>query len=153
MKPIRKIMFPVDLSEASPKVAPMARLMAEQFGAELHVVFAARAMDHYVGVYVPYPQVADFESKIFQGAEKKLNEFIRENLGGLTIVARVVAGYPAEEILRYADEEKIDLIIMGTHGRKGLERIVFGSVADYVVKKARMPVLTVNPYRQARPAA
>jgi nucleotide-binding universal stress UspA family protein len=58
----------------------------------------------------------------------------------------VVLGDAAEEILNYAKTEGIDLIIMGTHGRKGIERIIFGSVAERVVKKSPIPVLTVNPY-------
>ena len=62
--------------------------------------------------------------------------------------ARVVLGDPAEEILNYAQAEGIDLIIIGTHGRKGLERIIFGSVAERVLKKSPVPVLTVNPYRR-----
>ncbi len=61
--------------------------------------------------------------------------------------AEVVSGDPAEEIMRYAETEGVDLIVMGTHGRKGLERIIFGSVAEQVVKNAPVPVLVVNPYK------
>jgi nucleotide-binding universal stress UspA family protein len=59
-----------------------------------------------------------------------------------------VQGDPAEEILKYIAQEKVDLVIMGTHGRKGLDRVLFGSVANEVVKKSPVPVLTINPYRQ-----
>jgi len=59
----------------------------------------------------------------------------------------VVQGDPAEEILKYVESEKVDLVIMGTHGRKGLDRILFGSVANEVVKRSPAPVLTINPYR------
>jgi nucleotide-binding universal stress UspA family protein len=58
-------------------------------------------------------------------------------------------GDAAEEILKYVRSEGIDLIIMGTHGRKGLEKIVFGSVAERVVQKSPVPVLTINPYGKA----
>ena len=54
-------------------------------------------------------------------------------------------GSPAEKILALAKKEKIDLIIMGAHGRTGLDRVIFGSVADKVVKSASCPVLTVHP--------
>lgn len=60
---------------------------------------------------------------------------------------KVVVGNPAEEILKYADEQGIDLITMGTHGRKGLKRTLMGSVAEHVIKHAAVPVMTANPLR------
>jgi nucleotide-binding universal stress UspA family protein len=57
----------------------------------------------------------------------------------------VVTGYAAEEILGVAEGEDADMIVMGTHGRKGIDRILFGSVAEKVVKGAKCPVLTVRP--------
>ena len=60
---------------------------------------------------------------------------------------QVLIGYAAEEILTRANDEGADLIVMGTHGRKGIDRILFGSVAEKVVKNASMPVLTVRPNR------
>jgi len=59
---------------------------------------------------------------------------------------KVVAGDPSEEILRYIQEEGIDLVVMGTHGRKGLDKVIFGSVAERVVKSAPVPVMVVNPF-------
>jgi nucleotide-binding universal stress UspA family protein len=61
--------------------------------------------------------------------------------------AHVLTGDPGEEIVNYAEQEKMDLILIGTHGRKGVDRILFGSVAEHVVKNSRIPVLTLNPYR------
>ena len=58
----------------------------------------------------------------------------------------IILGDAAEEVLNYVQSEGIDLVIMGTHGRKGLEHIIFGSVAERVVKQSPVPVLTVNPY-------
>ena len=61
--------------------------------------------------------------------------------------SKVVTGDPAEEIVKFADEQGIDLIVMGTHGRKGLDRTLMGSVADHVIKNASAPVFTINPLR------
>ncbi|MCI5122570.1 MAG: universal stress protein, partial [Candidatus Electrothrix sp. AUS4] len=61
---------------------------------------------------------------------------------------KVLTGDVSEEILQYSKEIHCNLIVMGTHGYKGLERIMFGSVADKVVKNACCPVMTINPYRQ-----
>jgi nucleotide-binding universal stress UspA family protein len=60
---------------------------------------------------------------------------------------RVLVGDIGEEILHYIQSAGIDLVMIGTHGRKGIERIVFGSVADRVVKSSSVPVLTINPHK------
>ena len=70
--------------------------------------------------------------------------------GGTLISAvssKVLSGDVGEEVVKYAEQKKVQLIVMGTHGYKGLERIMFGSVAEKVVKTAHCPVLTLNPYR------
>jgi len=59
----------------------------------------------------------------------------------------VVAGDASEEIINYIESQGIDLIIMGTHGRKGLDKVMFGSVAERGVKTSPVPVLVVNPYK------
>ena len=61
--------------------------------------------------------------------------------------AKVLSGDVAEEIINYTESQGIDMIIMGTHGYKGLEKVLFGSVAEKVVKTAPCPVLTINPYK------
>jgi nucleotide-binding universal stress UspA family protein len=145
----KKILFPVDLSEVSPKIAPYVKEVASKFEAEVHLVFVARILQHFVSIYVPHPSVRNFEAEIVKGAERKLEEFVEEHFQGVSPKAKVVLGDAAEEILNYVQSEGIDLVIMGTHGRKGLEKIVFGSVAERVVKKSPVPVLTVNPYGKA----
>ena len=88
------------------------------------------------------------ESAIIEGAKKKLEEFKQTYFPEQTTAkSSVVSGYASEEILNYAKLEHIDLIIMGTHGRKGIEKIMFGSVADRVIKTSPVPVLIVNPYK------
>jgi nucleotide-binding universal stress UspA family protein len=145
----KKILFPVDLSEVSPKIAPYVKEVASKFEAEVHLLFVARILQHFVSIYVPHPSVRNFEAEIVKGAERKLEEFVEEHFQGVSPKAKVVLGDAAEEILNYVKSEGIDLVIMGTHGRKGLEKIVFGSVAERVVKKSPVPVLTVNPYGKA----
>ena len=76
-----------------------------------------------------------------------LNVVVEDN--HLPAKGQVLIGYEAEEILNRAREEKAELIVMGTHGRKGIDRILFGSVAEKIVKNADMPVLTVRPSEPA----
>lgn len=150
MKFFKKILFPVDLSEVSPMLAPWVRDLAIIFDAEVHLLFVARRLEHFTVVYVADQSIESFERQIVQGAEQSLDEFVKshfESKGLDRCVTRVVQGDAAEEILEYVRSEDIDMIIIGTHGRKGLERILFGSVADYVVKMSTVPVLTVHPYR------
>jgi nucleotide-binding universal stress UspA family protein len=148
MQHFKKILFPVDLSEVSPKLVPYVKEMAVRFGAEVHLLFVARILQHFTSIYVPHPSVNKFEAEMVKGAEKRLQEFVDEHFRDDSPKAQVVLGDPAAEILNYAQAEGIDLIIIGTHGRKGLEHIIFGSVAERVVKKSLVPVLTVNPYKE-----
>jgi len=88
--------------------------------------------------------VENFENEIVLGAETKMEEFFRSIFRPKT---KILIGDIAEEILNYIKLEEIDLVIIGTHGRKGMDRIIFGSVAERVIKSAPVPVLSVNPYR------
>ena len=83
-----------------------------------------------------------------QSAEKKMESFLKENLDEtISCDSKILAGDVAEEIISYAEREKAGLIVMGTHGYKGLEKVLFGSIAEKVVKTAPCPVLTINPYK------
>ncbi|TAN46860.1 MAG: universal stress protein, partial [Candidatus Methanoperedens sp.] len=62
----------------------------------------------------------------------------------LSVEKWIVKGHPAEEILKLADEQSVDMIVMGTLGRSGIEKFVLGSVADKVIRNSRIPVLTVR---------
>jgi nucleotide-binding universal stress UspA family protein len=61
--------------------------------------------------------------------------------------AVVVAGDASEEIINYIEDQQIDLVVMGTHGRKGMDKIMFGSVAERVLKLSPVPVMVVNPHK------
>ncbi len=148
MKEFKKILFPVDLSESSPKLVPYVTTMAEKFGAEIHLLFVARVFQYFSGIYVPHPSISKFEDEIVEGAKKRLKEFTEEYFSDFPETkAEVVPGDISEEILKYTGSKGIDLLILGTHGRKGLEKVVFGSVAERVAKTSPVPVLLVNPYK------
>jgi nucleotide-binding universal stress UspA family protein len=95
---------------------------------------------------VPHGNLQKFQEETLKAAQEKMSATAQEAFKGFKKVeARVVQGAPADKILEVAKKEGVDLIIMGTHGRKGLERAIFGSVCDRVVRSAPCPVLTVNP--------
>ncbi|MCL2123671.1 MAG: universal stress protein [Desulfovibrionaceae bacterium] len=144
---LSKILCAVDLSEHSKQVAQYAAMLAKSTGAQLIVIYTAPSLSQYVGFHVPPNTIENFVGEIVSGAEKSMETFVAENFAGLPVVSKVLIGYAAEEIINRADEEDVDMIIMGTHGRKGIDRILFGSVAEKVVKNAKQPVLTIRPAR------
>ena len=144
----KKILVPVDFSENSPKLIKAAADIAEKLGSELYVVFVVQNFEDYSGFFVPHMPIAQFEEEMFQSAEKKMESFLSENLGSKTSCSsKVIKGDVAEEITDYAEKNDISLIVMGTHGYKGLEKVLFGSVAEKVVKTSPCPVMTINPYK------
>lgn len=148
MEDFRKILYPVDLSEVSSKIVPYVLTLAHKFNAEIHMLFVISSLEHYATFYIPHPSLDKFEQELTKGADQKLREFAREFLNDYPSVRmEVLHGDPAEEIVKYVESQGIDLIVMGTHGRKGLEKVIFGSVADQVVKRSPVPVMTVNPHR------
>jgi nucleotide-binding universal stress UspA family protein len=147
MVDFKNILFPVDLSESSIKILPFVRYIVKKFGGKVHLLFVVRDLQHYLGLYVPHPSIEGFTGELEKGAIRKLKEFYEEHMEGMgEVKLSTILGDPAEEILKYARENGMDLIIMGTHGRKGLDRVFFGSVAEKVVKQSPVPVLTINPH-------
>ncbi|MCK5192249.1 MAG: universal stress protein [Desulfobulbaceae bacterium] len=145
---VDKILVPVDFSENSNKIARYGAFVAKQFGAEIHLLFVAQIFQDYSEFFVPHMPVIQFEEDLVASAENRMVSFVEENLEkDFTGSVKVLAGDAAETILEYAQEQEIDMIVMGTHGYKGLEKVLFGSVAEKVVKMSSCPVLTVNPYK------
>lgn len=148
MNEIKKILVPVDFSENSKKILQSAIMLAGKFKAHLSVVFVVQSFDDYSGFFVPHIPIAQFEEEMVQAAKEKMTSFLAENMDkAQPHDAKVLRGDVADEILRMVEEGRFDLIVMGTHGYKGLEKVLFGSVAEKVVKWAACPVLTINPYR------
>ncbi|MCR4666184.1 MAG: universal stress protein [Desulfovibrio sp.] len=145
MKEIKKILCAVDLSEHSKQVAEYACTLAKNLGASVLVVYTAPSLSQYVGFHVPPNTIENFVGEIVTGAEESMQSFVAENFPNVEAKGQVLIGYAAEEILNRAKEDNVDMIVMGTHGRKGIDRILFGSVAEKVVKNATIPVLTIRP--------
>ena len=145
MKEIKKILCAVDLSEHSKEVAEYAVLLAKGLNASVLVVYTAPSLSQYVGFHVPPNTIENFVGEIVDGAVKNMENFVADNFKGVKASGKVITGYAAEEILHYATEIDADLIIMATHGRRGIDRILFGSVAEKVVKNAIQAVLTIHP--------
>ncbi|WP_291330199.1 universal stress protein [Desulfovibrio sp. UCD-KL4C] len=145
MVTIKKILCAVDFSEYSPVVADYASTIAKTMGAEIICLYVAPSLDQYVGFHVPPSSIENFVGEIVTGADTTMEKFIEDNFKDETTKGKVLTGYAAEEILTFAKSAKVDMIVMGTHGRTGIDRILFGSVAEKIVKAAICPVLTIRP--------
>lgn len=145
MRAIKKILCAVDLSDMSAQVAEQAVTFAKVFGAQVLVVYAAPSSSQYAGFEIRPKALATFMEELALGSEEQMRAVMKTHFLDVLAESSIVKGFPAEEILAEARRWGADLIIMGTHGRKGMDLLLFGSVAEKVVKGADVPVLTVNP--------
>lgn len=152
MVDFKKILFPVHLAEMSPRVAPYVNAVAEKFDSEIHLLHVARGFGHYVDVYVvedPETKfkklVSNLEKEISTGAKGRLLEFKEKYFADYpNIISKVSTGNIYEEILRYADAEEIDLIIMGAYRKTFTDRFIFGAVAEKVAELSTVPVMLIK---------
>ena len=145
MKPFEKILTAIDFSESSDFAFDYALTLARQFQAELTVMHVINEPVDLRGFYVPHISFEQLEKEIEEGAEKMMEKFCQTKMGDFTrYTTAVVAGIPYEEILRKAEETGASLIVLGTHGRTGIDHLIFGSTAERVVRSAACPVLTIR---------
>lgn len=149
MESLKKIAFCTDFSENSDQAFDLAFDLAQKYQAQLALV-------HVVPPLVfPSPVMEDFISEqanlqFYKDAVQRSMEQIESTyLGKMgdykNALVRVLSGHPASEILNFIDQEKIDLVVMGTHGFTGLAHFFLGSTAEKVVRRATCSVLTVHP--------
>jgi nucleotide-binding universal stress UspA family protein len=148
MVEIRTILVPVDFSEVAPILAKWAKGFAKQLNAKIILTYVLEDLSTYEGIFVDLKTLTELENTLYEGAKKSMEDFLKEHFSDFPDVEPVLEkGDVVETILRVAQEKGADLIVIGTHGRKGLDRILFGSVAEGVVKNSPIPVVTLNPYR------
>lgn len=141
MRNVDQILFPVDFSEDSKMVFPVAVDLAKRFDATLHVLHVMRPMALPV-----WPMVdAGQNDELRQSALKRCDEQVREFTSDARTEYHVVEGTPRDEIHRFADEHEVDLLTLSTHGRSGIKRFVMGSTAERLVRTAPCNVLVVRP--------
>ena len=148
MFPFKKVLCPTDFSEASLCGLKLANKMSKLWDVEVVVLNVHKPIPH-----LPKPRVEASEVTFdMEQYEKVVIEDARQNLAevsgrlldeGLVPKLEVRIGNPAQEILSVAEEEEVDAILIATHGRTGIKHIVFGSVAQRVVRRAKCPVVTI----------
>jgi nucleotide-binding universal stress UspA family protein len=145
---LRKILLPTDFSGCANYALPFAAAIARATQAVVicvHVVEPIVPAVGYTGLAEPMP-MAEISEQLEDSAERQLPQLAEcEDLRGLKVEEVIVHGDPAAEIVRVAAEREADLIVVSSHGRTGLGRIIFGSTAEAVVRHASCPVLVVKP--------
>jgi len=145
MKPFTKILTAIDFSENSECAFDYALTLATQFGAELTIVHVINEPVDLRGFYVPHISFEQLEKEIEESAVKMMDAFCSSKLGTFTnYKTSILTGIPCDEITAAAARIDASLIVLGTHGRTGLDRILFGSTAERVVRSAGCPVMTVR---------
>jgi nucleotide-binding universal stress UspA family protein len=144
---VRRVLAPVDFSDASETAIQHAKEIAFTYGAEidlLHVVEEPFYPPEY-GLGSPA-----FPSKeVLENVEKQLGDLAREKIGYEHVMIEAQTGTPARKILEYVDENEIDLVVIATHGRSGIDRVLLGSVAERVLRQSPKPVFVVKPDRKS----
>jgi nucleotide-binding universal stress UspA family protein len=143
---LHRILVPTDFSKYSHHALTYAAAFAEKFGAELYLLHVVQDL----AVFIPdmitvappvLPTVKQLTEAVYAAFDRLIEE---QQLQQLDIHREVREGSPFYEIVRFASEENIDLIVLGTHGHTGLAHVLLGSVTEKVVRKSPCPVLTVR---------
>lgn len=143
---LNKILCPVDFSVYSEKAIAYAKELARKFDSKLYIMHVIYEPAEFTGFYVPHISFDKIKSEIKTGAQKLMDEFVNKNLKDFSNFEVVVTlGDPSDEIVKFSEDKDIDLIIIGSQGKKGIEKFVFGSTAEKVVKRAKCPVMCVKP--------
>lgn len=145
MTKIKSILVAVDFSEVSVKAMQFALDLAEQLDAKLAVAHTVSMTD----INLPAEGSAEFNKKLTQQEleknKEKLNQFVKELANGnIEINEHICLGDPQDEINKIANSINPDMIVVGTHGRKGISHLLMGSVAESIVRNATVPVTCVR---------
>ncbi|MCS6847468.1 MAG: universal stress protein [Anaerolineae bacterium] len=150
----KKILVPLDGSRFAEGALPYAKMLAEYSGGQIELLRIAVHPSSYV--YVNDPATL---ASLYDSDRAHCEEYLQKVAAGLqastslTVTTAVLEGPVADAILDRAEETNADLIVMSTHGRSGMERWLLGSVAEKVVRGAKIPVMLVRPKQTGTPAA
>ena len=146
MVSIRQILVPTDFSDPADAALKYARALAEEFHSHLHIFYVVPEPYIYPwGTEISTLPLADLMAQSEALSNTRLAELIPKDeapQGGLTTSTAI--GTPVDRILKYIEDSHIDLVVMGTHGRGAMGHLLLGSVAERIVRRSPVPVLTVK---------
>jgi nucleotide-binding universal stress UspA family protein len=142
---LTKVLVPTDFSEPSATALAYGQALARTFGASLHVLSVVEEPLAQGWNGFGMPALPELRERVLADAQRQLEDAVpalERDRQATELVTRL--GEPHHEIVRFARERNVDLIVMGTHGRGGMAHLLLGSVAEKVVRAAPCPVLTVR---------
>ncbi|MFW6192811.1 MAG: universal stress protein [Gemmatimonadota bacterium] len=146
-EPPRRILVPVDFSEHARRALLYGEALSERTGAELHVVHVLPEMSFPDPYFAEAAQLRAMAKAAQERVPEALDRNVREVLGAeVKVHTHLEVGSPAGTIVRVAEREDVDHVVLSSHGRTGVERVFLGSVAEGVVRRAPCPVLTVKAF-------
>lgn len=140
---VRRILAPVDFSDAAESAVRHAEELAETYDADLHLLHVVEDVNYTSAYGVESPLLPHDET--VAKVEKTLGEIARETVADESVQVSATVGYAPWTILDHASANDIDLIVIATHGRSGLDRVLLGSVAERVLRRSPVPVFLVRP--------
>ena len=144
MMELKRILWPTDLSGNAEKALDYVTSLSEKYQSEVHVLYVIEELAYHEPWYGVFEKshvekIQEWEQKT---AKQRLDEICENFLKGCPLyVKHTAVGDPAQEILRFIEKEKVDLVVMASHGRKGHFR--FGGVAEKVIRNSAAPVMTI----------
>jgi len=147
MADIKRILFATDFSDNSKYALTFAISFAQKYDAMLYILHVIQQPSYPLGMYaeISFDAMDKFSQSISDAVEKEIQTLKEKDLKGYPkYECMIVHGTPFLEILRTAKEKNVELIVVGTHGRTGLDHVLFGSTAEKVVRRAPCPVLSVR---------
>jgi nucleotide-binding universal stress UspA family protein len=145
MADIRRILCPTDFSEFSDIAFRYALSIAQHYRSKLFVEHVVESWQHPEAAFVPAHYYVEFRSHLLRKGQEELQKFVKNHASNEIQPEPVVdQGIAADSILALAEAQEVDLIVMGTHGRRGFDRLMVGSVTERVLRKASCPVLAVH---------
>ena len=141
---VEKVLWPTDFSSSAQRALPYIKSLNMQYGAEIHILYVIEDIAHHESWYGEFDRthIDKLMDRLNISANKRLDQVCEKYLEGCPIyIKHIAVGDPAQEILKLIDKEKIDLVVMASHGEKGYFR--FGSVTEKVLKNSSVPVTTV----------
>ncbi len=140
---IKRILAPIDLSENSEYALKYAKLLSEQFKAKLYIYHCIGDIQSTIG-YVPSLPTSQIINAMKEDVLKEIEHFRNRYDLNNDVEVVIEVGNAARKIVEFADKNDIDLIVMGAHGKSGLERFMFGSVTEKVMRLSSKPVLEIK---------
>ena len=142
---VKKVLCAVDLEDTIAPSVEYAKMMASMTGASILVAYVIPAHTPYEDVYLSVNNQPNEVNNPNETIQKSMNALLAEQFAGMDATGVILVGRPSEELVKLAEEKGASLIVMGTHGRAGFDRLLFGSVAHEVVRAAPCPLMTVRP--------